>query len=111
MEKTVRTVWVLYSTEKRGFVVSMSPMVKADGEKRVPKMEPVVSASPKSDTVLAFPDLGTMMKVLGGYCLVTKTTGEEVFPASAFVPMQVEATETQLEGVACAFGTSGEEVA
>lgn len=106
-----KTVWVLYSTEKRGFVVSMSPVVKDENGRPVPKMEPVVSASPKSDTVLAFPDSETMMKVLGGYCLVTKTTGENAFPADRFVPMQVEATETQLEGVACAFGTSGEEVA
>ena len=106
-----KTVWVLYSTEKRGFVVSMSPVVKAEGEKRVPKMEVEVSASPKADAVLAFPDSETMTKVLEGYCHVTKTAYENAFPADRFVPMRVEATESQLEGVACAFGTSGEEVA
>lgn len=106
-----KTVWVLYSTEKRGFVVSMSPVVKAEGKKRVPKMEVEVSASPKADAVLAFPDSETMTKVLEDYCHVTKTAYESAFPADRFVPMRVEATETQLEGVACAFGTSGEEVA
>ena len=110
MEKTVRTVWVLYSTEKRGFVVSMSPVVKAEGEKRVPRMEVEVSASPQADAVLAFPDSETMTKVLEGYCHVTKTAYENAFPADRFVPMRVEATESQLEGVACAFGP-GEEVA
>lgn len=103
------TVWVLYSTEKRGFVVSMSPVVKAEGEKRVPRMEVEVAASPKADTVLAFPDTETMTRMLGGYCLVTKTTNEDVFPADRFVPMQVEATESQLEWIACAFGSCGRE--
>lgn len=92
-----RMVWVLYSTEKAGFVSSMTPVVKTEGEKRVPKMEAQTVASPHSDKALVFEEEMMLEDALCSYCTLTKTTVEEMFPADRFIPVQVEATEFQME--------------